>query len=296
MSRPTRRFIVLIALVSAIPIDAARSQSLPDSLVQRIHAGASHMVLPRDSVVLPLVSTSTLPVVEASVNGTGPYRFLVDLGSNVTLLRRDVVDASRSAVLVDRATSDIVHADVVGLGDARLVDVTAGSYDELDVEGVLGYNVLRYTSFTLDLPGQRLVLHHRSLPPPDGEELFSYRLQDRLPYVMIHLGSDSLLVNLDTGATEWMTVPPGLQPRLRWLAPPVPGRTVFNNQTGSRRVLEGRLADTLRFGGLVVATPLVYVNADAEEAWIGSAAMRHAIWTFDPAHRRVRVIVPRPRQ
>lgn len=284
---------LLASLAGLISPRSASGQVLADSLVERILAGASRFVLPRDSVELRLVGTPTLPLVEVSVNGVGPYRLLIDLGSDVTLLRRDVVDASNSVVLVERATSDIVHVDVIGLGDARLEDVTVGSYDELDVDGVLGYNVFQYSSFTLDFPRQRLVLHRRALPVPDGVSVFSYQLHDGYrPYVMVAVGSDSLLVNLDTGAREYMTVPPSLRSGLRWLTPPTPGRMTSNNQTGQARVDEGRLADTLQLGDLVIETPLVYVNPDAEDAWIGAAAMRHAVWTFAPEHRRVQVTVP----
>lgn len=288
--------LTLALLSSLMPIAPAVAQSLPDSLVERIRAGAARLVLPADSVVLRLVGTPTLPLVEVTVNGTGPYRILVDLGSNVTLLRKNVVDASGSAVLVERPTSDIVHVAALGLGEAQLEDVTVAAYDELDVDGVLGYNVLQYSSFTLDFPGQRLILHHRSLPPPDARTVFSYRVEGRMPYITVGLGADSLLVNLDTGASEWMTVPPAMQARLRWLAAPVPGRTTFNNQTGSTQVLEGYLADTLRFGELAIPSPLVYVNPDADDAWLGAAAMASAVWTFDPRQRRVQVTIPRRNQ
>lgn len=285
----TSALIILALFVGLTPPGKCFAQALPDSLVERIRAGAAGLVLPGDSVVLPLVGTPTLPLVEVMINGTGPYRFLIDLGSNVTLLRRNVVDASRSTVLVERPTSDIVHVEALTLGGARLEGVTVASYDELDVDGVLGYNVLQYSSFTLDFPSQRLVLHRDSLPPPDGQTVFAYQLAGRMPYVTVRLGHDSLLVNLDTGATEWMTVPPSSQSRLRWAAPPVPGRTTFNNQTGSTQVLEGRLADTLRFGELTIISPLVYVNPDAEDAWLGAAAMAGAVWTFDPQQLRVQV-------
>jgi hypothetical protein len=153
--------------------------------------------------------------------------------------------------------------------------------------------VLRYSSFTLDFPGQRLLLHRRTLPVSNDVTVFSYQLHDgHRPYVTVQLGSDSLLVNLDTGASETMTVPPGLQSRLKWLSPPAPGRMTSNNQTGNTRVDEGRLADTLRLGELVIESPLVYVNPVAEDAWIGAAAMRHAVWTFDPGHQRVELTAP----
>ncbi|MFN2315115.1 MAG: aspartyl protease family protein [Gemmatimonadales bacterium] len=294
MTHRASTLITLAVLASVTPPRACVAQALPDSLVERLRAGASGLVLRGDAVARPLVGTATLPLVEVMVNGTGPYRFLIDLGSNVTLLRRSVVDASRSVVLVDRATSDIVYVEALALGDARLVGVTVASSDDLDVDGVLGYNALQYSSFTLDFPGQRLVLHQGSLPPPDGRTVFSYELVGRMPYISVHVGRDSLLMNVNTGAAEVMTVPPSWQPRVRWAAAAVPGRATFNNQTGRTQVLEGRLADTLRFGELTILSPLVYVNPDAEDAWLGAAAMAGAVWTFDPRQRRVEVRVPRP--
>jgi hypothetical protein len=281
---------VLASLAHLTLAGLLSAQSLPDSLVQRIRQGAARLVLPGDSVVLPLIGTRTLPLVEVAVNGSGSYRFLIDLGSNVTLLRRNVVDASGSTVLVERSTSDIVHLRTLTLGSARLEDVVVGAYDVLDVDGVLGYNALQHSPFTLDFPGQRLVLHRAALPPPDERSVFSYRLVGRMPFISVRVGGDSLLVNLDTGASEWMTVPPALQPRLRWVAPPVPGRITWNNQTGRTQVLEGQLADTVRFGDWWIPSPLVYVNPDAENAWHGAAAMAGAVWIFDPARRRVQVI------
>jgi hypothetical protein len=234
-----------------------------------------------------------MPLVEAGINDTGPYRLLIDLGSNVTLLRKDVVARSGGEVLFARPSSDIVQVEVVRLGEARLEDVTVGAYENLDVDGVIGYNVLQYSSFTLDFPNRRFELHRRALPPPDGRSIFSYELQGRMPYVRVTLGTESLPLNLDTGATEWVTIPPRLQSRLRWLKPPAPGRTVTNNQTGRIRILEAHLAGTLRLGPLEIPEPLVYINPDADDAWLGAAAMSRAVWTFDPRQLRVKVTVPK---
>jgi hypothetical protein len=81
-----------MAATASLMSSSAAAQSIPDSLLQHLRAGASRLVLPGDSVALPLVGTRAFPLVEVRVNGTGPYRFLIDLGSNVTLLRRSVVD------------------------------------------------------------------------------------------------------------------------------------------------------------------------------------------------------------
>ena len=159
------------------------AQALPDSLVEQIRAGAARLVLPADSTVVPLVGSPTLPLVEVFINGRGPYRFLVDLGANVVIVWRDVATAVRGDVLADRVRADIVRFDELRLGSARFEQVTVGAYDTLDVDGVLGYNVLRYAGFTLDYPGQQLLLHRRRLPPTDGVTTFSCKVIDRLPFV-----------------------------------------------------------------------------------------------------------------
>ena len=43
-----------------------------------------------------------------------------------------------------------VMFDSLRVGDARFEVVVGGAYDSLDVDGVIGYNLLRLSSFTLD--------------------------------------------------------------------------------------------------------------------------------------------------
>jgi hypothetical protein len=110
-----------------------------------------------------------------------------------------------------------------------------------------------------------------------------------MPMLAVRVGRDSVNVNLDTGAAEWMTIPPSMQRRFRWRGPLTAGRITFNNQTGAQRVREGRLRDRVRVGPLDFEDMLVYVNPDADTPWLGSSAMRHARWTFDPRNRRLAI-------
>ncbi|HWL40293.1 MAG TPA: retropepsin-like aspartic protease [Gemmatimonadaceae bacterium] len=291
MLRINHRSITLLLLVAA-GARSAGGQTLAPELVERLRRGAASITVPPDSAVVPLVGTRTLPLVDVLINGKGPFRLLVDLGANVTLLRRAVFDSAGGTVLVERASSDIVRVTELRIGSASFREVTLATYDELDVDGVLGYNLLQHTSFTLDFPQQRLVLHNRTLPEPDGVRVHAFVLQGRLPYLVARVGSDSLLLNLDTGAAEEMTVPPTMEDRLRWLTAPILGRVTVNNQTGRTRVREGRLADTLRIGSFKLASPLVFVNPAAEDSWLGAAAINRARWTFDPGQRRVQIDVP----
>ncbi|HSJ13460.1 MAG TPA: aspartyl protease family protein [Longimicrobiales bacterium] len=285
----TRRCVLLACCVAGLGPPAAVQAQLPDSLVAQIRTGAAQSELRADTADLPLLGTPTLPLVEVMINGHGPYRFLVDLGSNVVVVRNAVAASAEGAVLVDRPRGDIIRFDSISLGALVLRSVVAAGYDSLDVDGVLGYNVLQYHSFDLDYPRQRLTIHDSELPAPDFREILPYSVDGRMPMLLVRIGSDSLRVNLDTGATEWLTIPPALQDGIRWAGQVRPGRMTWNNQTGAQQVHEGTLLDPLEIGPLVLSDVLVYINPDADGPWLGSSAMQHARWSFDPRNQRVRI-------
>lgn len=284
-----RAVVAPIGLTLALGVSSVHAQALPESLIAQIRAGAARAALPSGSVAVPLLGPPHLPLIEVRLNGMGPFRFLVDLGSNVVIVRRDVADSARGTVLVDRARSDIVEFDSLDIGGARYEKVVAGAYDTLDVAGLVGYNLLQHTSFTVDFPHRRLVLHARTLPLADNRTVFSYVVRDRLPFVTAAVGPESLSVNLETGASEWMTIPPALQGKLRWRGPLEEGPVVSNNQTGRTRVKRGTLRDPLRLGRFRLDGVRVYVNPDADSPWLGCAAMEGAAWTFDPRNLRLAV-------
>lgn len=268
---------------------ASAAQGLPDTLVQQIRAGAAGLILEAAAAEVPLLLDAGVPIVEVTVNGHGPYRFLIDLGANVVIVRRNVLEEAGGQLLIDRETTDIGLLHAVGIGPARLEHVVAGVYDDLDVDGVIGYNALRHSSFTLDYPRKRFVMHRRFLSAPDGQRILGYTVVGRMPYVTVELHGRPLLMNLDTGASEWMTIPPALTDSLVWQSSPRPGRITRNNQTGATRVLEGTAAGVFTLGPIRITEPLVYVNPDADDAWLGSSAMRGAAWTFDVVNRRVAI-------
>lgn len=273
----------------------AHAQGLPAFVVEQIRRGAAELVLTESDTTVRLVGTPTLPLVEVELNAKSTARFLVDLGANVVTVRRDVFERGAGEVVVDRESKDIGRFASFVIGNAEFRNVVVGIYETLDVDGVIGYNLLKHASFTIDYPGQRLSLHRRELPEPDvANGVLAFTAPDRLPLVEATLGGASITLNLDSGAAEWMTIPPGLVSRVKWASPPAPGRRVYNEQTGATQVLEGRAAGKLVLGPLELEEPLIYVNADAEYSWLGSSAMQGAIWTFDPANSRLRIELPPP--
>ncbi len=74
------------------------AQTLPDTLLQQVRAGAARFVLETDSAAVALLANEAVPIVNVTVNDRGPYRFLIDLGANVVIVRRNVLDEANGEV------------------------------------------------------------------------------------------------------------------------------------------------------------------------------------------------------
>ena len=288
-SRLPRFLVAALVLAVSAPL---RGQTLTEAQVEAIRAGAEDVRLPSGGTVAPILGPRDLPLVAAWINGHGPYRLLVDLGSNVVLLRRDVVDAAGVTILVDRDRSDLVRIDSLRIGDAVWAPVTAGAYDELDVDGVVGYNLLRLSPFTLDFPGRRLALHRDSLPASDGDRVLDYIVTDRLPYLPVRVADTTLLFNFDTGAVNAIVMPPPTAAALEWTGPERQGPTLYNNQTGFQRVGIRRLAGDVTFGRYRVPSPVVFVDPDVETPWFGAVLLADYRIQFDTVRLRLRIDGP----
>lgn len=280
---------LLALLLASAPLEA---QTLTEVQVEAVRRGAEAVRLPAGGVRVPIVGPGDLPLVEATLNGRGPYRLLVDLGSNVVVFRRGVVDAAGGAVLVDRPRGDLVQLDSLRIGDALYGPVTAAAYDELDVDGVIGYNMLRLSSFTLDFPGRTLALHEDSLPPPDGERILGYVVQGRMPYLPVAIADTTLLFNFDTGATNWIVMPPAMVDAFDWATPWRPGPTLYNEQIGAVRVEIAQLDADVRFGRYRVRRPVVFLDPEVEDAWFGAGLLADYALEFDTVHDRLRITGP----
>jgi hypothetical protein len=277
-----------LALLSLAPCPAA-AQTLDPALIEAVHEGPARSELRSDTVTVPLVGRPTLPLLEARINGTGPWKLLVDLGSNVVILRRSVADSAGVSILVERDRSDIIRMDSIVVGGAVFLDVTGGAYDTLDVDGVLGFNLLNAFPFAMDYPAMQFTFLREAVPDPTDPDMVPYLLVDRMPSVGVRVGKDSLLLNLDTGAAEAMTVPADLGARLPFQADPEAGPAVWNNQTGTARVRTATLARPVRIGRHAVPDVLVYISPSAEGGWLGSAFLQRFSLAFYPGQQLVRM-------
>ena len=129
---------------------------------------------PSQSVLaVPLERIGSLFVVTVHVNGTRPAKMIVDTGASHTILSFAVArDLSlwaqhRSASMTMHTAGGAVQAEVlpitliqIGEAEVRDVDVVIHDLPEVPpgIEGLLGLNVLRHFTVTLDSVRHRLLL------------------------------------------------------------------------------------------------------------------------------------------
>ena len=277
--------------------------ALPPFLREPVPPG--RVTLAGTEVVVPARLAGNLLWVEASWEGAGPFRFLVDTGSSVTLvtpalaqrfpgrvrpagpnLRLRVRGAEGGAIDLPRASLRRLE-----LGGAAFEEVEVLLYDcaplsahlGLPVDGVLGFPLFRELLLTLDYPGSRLILRPRTLsalipgqPVPADAAL-------RTPLVTVGLGERSLLVLVDSGSAAGFSLnPAGISPR--YAVPPRDG-ALLGTLAGERPQRVARLAEPLRLGGQVIPEPVV--DLTDELSALGGALLRQFVVTFDPARDRV---------
>jgi len=123
-----------------------------------------------------------LMVVQVSINGQGPFDFLVDTGTNTTLLdpslaanlKLKAVDRMALATLADATPVVRYYADMVQAGPASVAhpEVLGAPLNEIRaldsrIRGVVGMNFLLQFSFLLDYRHQRMAI----FPFPDSADV-----------------------------------------------------------------------------------------------------------------------------
>ena len=102
------------------------------SLLQKSRSASEDYYLSRDT--LPITGSRTLPCLDVTLNGKGPYRFLIDLGSNVVNFKKSVAEEAGLELVVPRDQGTIAMVRQLTFGGNVFLNVYGAIYDDLDVE------------------------------------------------------------------------------------------------------------------------------------------------------------------
>ena len=252
---------------------------------------------------------SNLLLVEGSVGGAGPYYFLVDTGSSVTLVSDriaatvpgfrpnvglapvQVISAAGGATLLGSITVPSIE-----LGGTSFATVRAAVYDFVDfsnhlgvtVDGILGFPVFRDVLLTLDYPRSRVVLSPRFPARAIPGIAVPFALEDGTrPIINVELGAATFMALIDSGSNLPFTLnATGLNPSFKH--GPRTGPLVATLSGDAPRQI-GRLAATLVLGTVEIREPRVMLTDQLPT--IGAEILRHFTLTFDQ-HRGLVVLTP----
>jgi hypothetical protein len=248
------------------------------------------------------------PYVMVTVNGRGPFRFIVDTGTG-----GDAIVTSELVKLLDLPQAGEARLnDPTGMGSraapVRLIDtlgVAGAEFHEIKaVEhtlpnvdgaclGMLGFTLFKDYLLTLDYPDGRLILEKGSLDPDGERSVHAFHMPDGVPVTRLIIGKLEVDAQLDSGGAG-LSIPERLTPRLRFSSSPV----VFakGESLSTRFQLKvGKLAADVRIGDITLDTPWVEINPAFPLANFGSCPMQHFAFTFDQVNLLVRMTGPRKR-
>lgn len=255
-------------------------------------------------IVLPAQRLGNYLIVQAKWDRNGPYHFLIDTGSTVTLVTPELVKRYpgiaplRPAPQVpvrsaDGATALLPPATLrrLELGDALFENVPVLVYNcaalsahlGVKIDGILGFPLFRETVLTLDYPRSRVLLTPVFNAPLQPGTAIPFNNANKKPLISIRLGDTSLVALIDSGGDAALRLNPvGLHPS--FATAPRPGGLIAT-LTGDSEQQIGRLADSLTIGNHAVQKPLVEVTDELSA--IGGGILQHFTVTFDQERSRV---------
>ncbi len=256
-------------------------------------------------IVLPTQPLGNYLIIEAKWDRAGPYHFLVDTGSSVTLVtpefakryRGDIAQLPRTPQVPVRSADGgtaLLPATIIRrimLGDARFEDVPALIYDcqsvsahlGIKIDGILGFPLFRETILTLDYLHSRVVLNPVATAPLLPGVTIPFNNENRIPLIPIELGASSFIALVDSGRDAALRLNPvGLD--IKYAELPRPGGIV-STLTGDTTQAVGRLADTITIGAYHIERSLIEVTDEVSA--IGGGILKNFTVTFDQEHNRV---------
>ena len=179
---------------------------------------AKKIELPPGGTSVAMGDLGGRPIVDVSINGKGPYRFILDTGASMTVIGDDLKDelalssAALNAHTPDGGSASLVRVDSLKVGEALLTGVVAGvaplsrMFRNEAPRGVLSASSFPGYLVILDYPGKSVKILKGALPPADSRTIFQYTAEQILPNVPVRIGSVEVRAHPDTGSPGGLTL------------------------------------------------------------------------------------------
>lgn len=263
------------------------------------------IVLASSEVAVAMQIQSRIPVVEATVNGKGPFRFFVDTGAGATVLNDDLVKELQLPVVGSTKIGDPsdpqgiaaskVSVDALEIGGASFRNFTAVSWDRSRLRpedaprGVLGIPLFVDLLLTLDYPAKKVVIGRGALPEANGRDIVNFKHGEaNLFSVPITVAGVETQATLDSGGGgSGLGFPSDYMEKLPLVAKPVEvGR---GRMAGGEVVIyAAKLKGNVKVADHVFEEPTVHFNGRLKHINLGSELLSRFAVTIDQKNQRIR--------
>jgi hypothetical protein len=258
---------------------------------------------------------------EARVNGTGPYTFIVDTGGH-TLLSSSVVSKARlsltgkapeSGAGEKQSSGGYAPVHSISIGGLEMHDQTvfiteiySPDIEGIQVDGMVGFELFRRLVVQIDYGRQRLTFTDPAHYPPTAAGVpIPFVFYDHVPLVRGQIDSDPALFDIDTGSRSAIDVTSPTVARLSLRSRYSKGvRAVTGWGVGGPTKAYVVRLQQIRLGPVTIAAPVAGLSESAHGSFsdpnfdgnIGSGLLEQFVVTFDYGHQMMYLqpIEPRP--
>jgi len=269
---------------------------------QRRGAEGPGEVMIRGKVQLPMELTRHVPVIEAKINGKGPFRFQVDTGFGGMIEVTPAVAKALELPVIgetiggdpsgkNQRTMRLFSAESVDVGDAHFgqVEVSEGGPHFEGIDGVIGLQLFNGLIVTFDYPNSRFNVDGGGLPAADGAKILTYRVEHGVPNIDIDVAGQKVKTDIDSGSPALLSMPLSIAKSLPLASEPQVvghGRTVGNEFDVYAAPMKGKV----HVGAITLTDPRVDFVDLFPVANLGFRFLKDYVVTFDPANHRVRFV------
>jgi hypothetical protein len=253
-------------------------------------------------VVFPMNMLNHMPVIEAKINGKGPYRFALDTGfGGMVEVTATLAGQLALPVIGEMKTGDpsgrnprmlrLLRAESIDIGSLHFGDITvseSGRRNLSDTDGIIGLHLFQGLLVRFDYINGRFDLRGGVLP---ADTSLAYTTEFGVPNIEIEIKGVMAKVDIDSGAPSEVSLPLSMAKSLPLAAEPkVVGRG--RTMDGDFDIYSATLNGEVHVGSVILTNPRLDFVSIFPNGNLGYQFLKNLIVTFDPANQRVRFEKP----
>jgi hypothetical protein len=259
-------------------------------------------VMMRGKVQIPMDLTRHVPVIEAKVNGKGPFRFQVDTGYGGMIQVTPALAQQLALPVIgegisgdpsgkNQKTVRILSAESVDVGDAHFgqVEVSEGGPHFEGIDGVIGLHLFNSLIVTFDYPNKRFEVDGGGLPAADGANVLTYNVEHGVPNIEVDVAGQKVKTDIDSGSPALLSLPLSLAKSLPLASEP---QVVGHGRTPANEfdIYSAPMNGEAHIGAITLVNPRVDFVDLFPVGNLGFRFLKDYVVTFDPANHRVRFV------